>query len=580
MAESHTPQLDTSTDVPAPPIAAAFLVNFDHRKGYTLTWYKSIEGVQIEGTVEFKSLPSGLHNVEEDLVYFIHKDYAGLSAFLNVPDEHAERKARMLAIGVLVPLEHGRMGRIWRHAETLKSLARSQIQDVADTSQLEHYWDTTRLDSAELISEAPNESTDSFGKIGGYRKSRSMSTATNYLHSAHHLTPHHPASNLLASVQLFGPLVFPLFRAALLRKRILILAEAPVEFSCDLVYNISILSSLSRSLLSLLPDSSIDLTRLRPLFTIGVSDIDLMKAANPNPKDISETQQGWIACTTDDVLSTKPDLYDLLVLMPSTENNYARRKVFPRLIESTPLLTRNFPQFGQKSTQRDFHRYVHLQQGLEQFPSGRASSDGGGESDESSSLDAHSSAYIENKHVVEPPSWSRVAYTSLVWWASAGDRRGGFSEMEEIEMERDLSLLQNDSDEEQIREVALVAYFHRLTNLIFTVLAEAIARADGRNSDIDESEHEESGEDTTVGENSAERTSSLGGDEDDDTQPLLSESGNLQHVEITQDDMTNMGLDSWSASDKIFVENMISLWWGRKADVRAASVECCGLRIL
>lgn len=61
-----------------------------------------------------------------------------------------------------------------------------------------------------------------------------MSTATNYIHSTHHLTPDHPASSLLDSVQLFGPLIFPLFKAALLRKRILILTEAPVEFSCNL----------------------------------------------------------------------------------------------------------------------------------------------------------------------------------------------------------------------------------------------------------------------------------------------------------------------------------------------------------
>lgn len=113
-------------------------------------------------------------------------------------------------------------------------LSRSQIQDVADTSQLEHYWEKHSLNSTDMANEGPNESTDSFGRIGGYRKSRSMSTATNYLHSTHHLTPHHPASNLLDSVKLFGPLIFPLFRAALLRKRILIITEAPVEFSCDL----------------------------------------------------------------------------------------------------------------------------------------------------------------------------------------------------------------------------------------------------------------------------------------------------------------------------------------------------------
>lgn len=56
--------------------------------------------------------------------YFVLDEYAGLSAFINKPDENEERNARMLAIGVLVPLEHGRMGKSWRHAEGLKELAR------------------------------------------------------------------------------------------------------------------------------------------------------------------------------------------------------------------------------------------------------------------------------------------------------------------------------------------------------------------------------------------------------------------------------------------------------------------------
>lgn len=56
--------------------------------------------------------------------YFIHDGYAGLSAFINKADERSDRAARMLAVGILVPLEHGRMGRSWRHAEALKELAR------------------------------------------------------------------------------------------------------------------------------------------------------------------------------------------------------------------------------------------------------------------------------------------------------------------------------------------------------------------------------------------------------------------------------------------------------------------------
>ena len=112
-------------NAPDPPaIAAAFLVKFDHRKGYVLTWHKAIEGLQIEGDVELKSLPSGLHNVEQDLVYFTHDDYVGVSAYINKPNEQAVRNASMLSVGVLVPLQHGRMGKSWLHAEGLKAIAR------------------------------------------------------------------------------------------------------------------------------------------------------------------------------------------------------------------------------------------------------------------------------------------------------------------------------------------------------------------------------------------------------------------------------------------------------------------------
>ena len=74
--------------------------------------------------MEFKSLPSGLHNVKEDLVYFVHDNYAGLSAFINEPSDVEERNALMIAVGVLVPLSYGRLGRSWRHAEYLKELAK------------------------------------------------------------------------------------------------------------------------------------------------------------------------------------------------------------------------------------------------------------------------------------------------------------------------------------------------------------------------------------------------------------------------------------------------------------------------
>ena len=107
-----------------PPISALFLINFDVKAGYTIVWKQHLPGIDVEGAVEYKSLPSGLHTVHNDLIYFIHQGHAGLSAFVNMPCEDEElRHARMISVGVLVPLSYGRLGRAWRHASSLMEIA-------------------------------------------------------------------------------------------------------------------------------------------------------------------------------------------------------------------------------------------------------------------------------------------------------------------------------------------------------------------------------------------------------------------------------------------------------------------------
>lgn len=107
-----------------PPLSALFLIYFDIKAGYTIGWKQSLPGVELEGVVEYKSLPSGLHTVKEDLIYFVHDNHAGLSAFINAPAAEESRNAQMIAVGVMVPLSYGRLGRSWKHAEKLKEMAR------------------------------------------------------------------------------------------------------------------------------------------------------------------------------------------------------------------------------------------------------------------------------------------------------------------------------------------------------------------------------------------------------------------------------------------------------------------------
>lgn len=65
------------------------------------------------------------------------------------------------------------------------------------------------------------------------RSSRALSDATGFSPSDHVVSHDHPALSMPEFLDTFGPLVFPIYRAALLRKRILLLGTPPVQRSCD-----------------------------------------------------------------------------------------------------------------------------------------------------------------------------------------------------------------------------------------------------------------------------------------------------------------------------------------------------------
>lgn len=182
---------------------------------------------------------------------------------------------------------------------------------------------------------------------------------------------------------------------------------------------------------------------------------------------------------------------------------------------------------------------------------------------ETVSLASSVSTIVDNREAIEALPWSVVAYTSFIWWASAGDRRGGLLEAEEIANDQDEQILRDSiSEEGTTKEVALIAYFHTLSTLIFEVLISAVRRSDG-------AEASERYRDEETEENNA------------DTDGLLSSnSDSKEPVEIIEEDIRAMGLDIWSAMDKQFVVDMVDIWWQRKAIVRGGAIECCGIRLL
>lgn len=354
-----------------------------------------------------------------------------------------------------------------------------------------------------------------------------------------------------------------------------------------------------------MPTQNGPLFRPRPLFNIGVHDIPYLSTLSNNDL-LPKSSLNWIACTTDNVFTMKTDLYDVLITLPPPYSKNATERVYPK-VEILPKSERKekIPRYNRlKATQRDMRRFVALRDGLHLLH-GDASD--GYQDDQEDTASTFSSTSI-----IEPLSWTQLAYTSFMWWASAGERRTDLSEEEE-QINQDSMLLANvetvpsmnssslnasvlnleDRLHQQPQEIALIAYFRRLTALIFTTLSDAVARQDSEN--IGDEAAEEFGRSRTSGFQDESETEEYGqvrfrADDatytsgiNDDEQPLLRDvhlDDKLPPVLITATDMMEMGLDAWSATDRIFVEEMLQLWWGRNAHVDGTRIRCCGIPIL
>lgn len=381
---------ENRTDPDLPPVAALFVVYFDKRKGYTLGWHQTIAKVKLEDSVEYKSLPSGLHSLKEDVIYFIHEEYAGVSAFVTYPAEESRRNAVMLAVGALVPLSMGRLGRSWQHVPHLQALASKIAEERPDLESgemplpdLGKYWfiNQTRDDDVLPRQGSPPPSPLSIRSLDGQssavgprtrdrrtrdRQIRSSSGSTASDPQSHRLPESHPALSLPDLYDVLGPLLFPLYRAALLRKRILFVCEAPIRRACHFVYDIALLADIPASAAGVIPSRGPP-SRSSLLYSIGIHDIPFLEevarttaASVPvrYPTDASawRSSAGWIACTTDRLIAGRPKLFDVLVHLPSQSSGGAGGKRWARIESSDGHKIR--------ATQRDLRRHLLLQRSL------------------------------------------------------------------------------------------------------------------------------------------------------------------------------------------------------------------------
>lgn len=143
--------------------------------------------------------------------------------------------------------------RACREEHRLRQECRKLVNDPADTELLDDVWQehqsregeqATRPTSVEGSPSALREERKRAMSLpdGQPRtRNRAVSTTSALAPPGQTLSLRHPALSLSTYLDTFGPLVFPLYKAALLRKRVLLLGHAPVELAChfgDLSYPI------------------------------------------------------------------------------------------------------------------------------------------------------------------------------------------------------------------------------------------------------------------------------------------------------------------------------------------------------
>ncbi|KAL5638989.1 hypothetical protein ACGC1H_003384 [Rhizoctonia solani] len=287
------------------------------------------EDVNLDG-VEFSSLPSGLHLVDQDVIHFTQDGLCGIAVFRRRrTKENGLRGVRLGAVGVLIG--SAPRARPWLHLPHLKRLAAHLEDTPEDWAPLESYFESHR--QPDIV---PDESSIDISDIW-----------SGWEHELSIASPNHPLHHLPCLLHAFGPTIMTLFRFVLARRRVLIYTRVPVPPSRSASLNsLATRFSESEPMRPSIDQTAADagaapvvepacvLARVAADICFGwKSEMDVPGLATGESipvlgmvgldsieklEEEGMKRSGWIACTTERIFLEKPHLYDLVVdLSPS-----------------------------------------------------------------------------------------------------------------------------------------------------------------------------------------------------------------------------------------------------------------------
>ncbi|CEP18010.1 hypothetical protein [Parasitella parasitica] len=283
-------------------VIAVFVVQFDVHKGNIIEWQYP-EVFDLKG-VEYQAICSGLHRIENDIIYFSRENGYGVSVFRNMPSD-IERGAYMKAIGIIVQptQDTGICGEVWNHQAFLQQQLHNHmiISDTIDPSRyeqlLQYYTHHQYRHRDEIIqpSETPNHMPYESSLLDHTVNHNLKNSIQTIVHSTNF-----SINSCTNFVNKFGPDVFVLWKAALLRKKIMFIHTPAMEIGCHYVYLVHLLGQAPAKFQK-------SIQNIIPKFTVGVNDIP----------QLERTFSSYVACTPDSIFQMKSDLYDVLVTLPA-----------------------------------------------------------------------------------------------------------------------------------------------------------------------------------------------------------------------------------------------------------------------
>ncbi|EDR05971.1 uncharacterized protein LACBIDRAFT_302169 [Laccaria bicolor S238N-H82] len=296
-------------------LVAIFHASFHPTQGNVIDWsLKASDDLNLDH-LEFSALPSGLHLVGQDVVYFTKDGQHGVCIFRRrKTTEQGHRGFRLSSLGIL--LAKSQRPRPWRHVQALKDLTTiiySRLEESGVLDPTDSDWEPART----FFEERKLRRAD----LGGAGDWNGWS---DELDGSPDPPDANPTLHLPHLLRILGPSSLTLYKHILGRRRVMIYTLPPVEPACILCHVAADMCFEYQA-----GEGSTSTTRLKgrnkePVNVLGMvtlADLDKLRTE-------SETGRGWVACTTDAIFIEKPSYYDLLIDLTTLTPHKATRPTF------------------------------------------------------------------------------------------------------------------------------------------------------------------------------------------------------------------------------------------------------------